>query len=42
MIFNLKSNVTIMIISHDMNVLRRADEIFELSKGKLKKINGSN
>jgi len=42
MIFNLKKEMTIIIISHDINVLKRADEIFKFSKGKLEKINGNN
>ena len=42
MILNLKSELTIILISHDMNVLKNTDEIFKFSKGKLIRTNGSN
>ena len=43
MIFKFKSlNKTIILISHDMNVLKNTDEIFKFSKGKLIRTNGSN
>ena len=42
MIFSLKEQVTIIIITHNVNLLKKADHIFKLSKGKLEKINGNN
>tara|TARA_B100000029_G_scaffold198307_1_gene196338 strand:- start:10422 stop:12155 length:1734 start_codon:yes stop_codon:yes gene_type:complete len=39
LIFNLKKQMTMIFISHDLDVLKKTNEIYKLSDGKLIKIN---
>ncbi len=37
MVYNLKNKISLILISHDANVLKNADQIYEFSKGKITK-----
>ena len=39
MVYSLKKKISLILISHDINVLKNADEIFEFSRGKIAKKN---